>query len=122
MAEFAFQQLERAHEARFKLDQETRFKAECRRNRLLGLWAAELMGLGSEERDQYARQLVAFNMETPGAGNLIRKVAADLDNHGVPQSENEIGAALSRFLAKALAELSGEFPRALDSDHVTIGG
>jgi hypothetical protein len=122
MTEFAFEQLERAHEAKFKLDQEARFKAECRRNKLLGLWAAELMGLGSDDRDRYARQLVAFNMEKPGAGNLVDRIVADLASHGVPRTESEVGAAVTHFLAKAVADLSIEFPHALDSDHMTIGG
>lgn len=118
----AFREIERGHEAKYKLDEELRFKAQCRRTRLLGLWAGERMGMARAEADAYAKQLVALNLERSGTAHIAAKVIADLDEAGITASETEVVAAIDRFYAEALASLANDFPRALDRDHVQIGG
>lgn len=114
---------ERGHEARYKLSEELRFKAEARRNRLLGLWAADRMGLATEDAASYAKALVALNLERPGTDHVVAKVADDLRGAGVVAvSEAEIIAALERCYADALASLADEYPRALGQDHLQVGG
>ncbi len=117
-----FREIERGHEAKYKLDEELRFKAQCRRTRLLGLWAAQRMSMAPAEAEVYAKRLVALNLEQPGTAHIAAKVAADLDEAGVAVDETEIVVAIDRFYAEALASLAEDFPRALDRDHVQIGG
>lgn len=117
-----FREIERGHEAKYKLDEELRFKAQCRRTRLLGLWAAQHMKMASAEADAYAKRLVALNLERPGTAHIGAKVLADLEEAGVSVNETDIVAAIDRFYAEALASLAEDFPRALDRDHVQIGG
>lgn len=117
-----FREIERGHEAKYKLDEELRFKAQCRRTRLLGLWAGQRMGMARAEADAYAKQLVSLNLEQPGTAHIAAKVVADLDEAGAAASETEVVAAIDRFYAEALVSLAEDFPRALDRDHVQIGG
>jgi hypothetical protein len=117
-----FREIERGHEAKYKLDEELRFKAQCRRTRLLGLWAGARMGMARAEADAYAKQLVGLNLERPGTEHIAAKVLADLDEAGAAASQTEVVAAIEKFYAEALASLANEFPRALGQDHVQIGG
>jgi hypothetical protein len=117
-----FREIERGHEAKYKLDEELRFKAQCRRTRLLGLWAAQRMGMARAEADAYAKRLVALNLERPGTAHIAAKVLADLDEAGVAANEAEIIAAIDQYYAEALASLAENFPEALDRDHVQVGG
>ncbi len=117
-----FREIERGHEAKYKLDEELRFKAQCRRTRLLGLWAGERMKMARAEADAYAKRLVALNLERPGTTHIAAKVMADLEEAGVAANETEVVAAIDRFYAEALASLADDYPRALDRDHVQIGG
>jgi hypothetical protein len=118
----AFREIERSHEAKYKLDEELRFKAQSRRTRLLGLWAAQRMGMAQAEADAYAKRLVGFNLERSGTAHIAAKVLADLNEVGVAVNETEVMAAIDQFYAEALASLAEDFPRALDRDHVQIGG
>jgi hypothetical protein len=117
-----FREIERSHEAKYKLDEELRFKAQARRTRLLGLWAAQRMGMAQAEADSYAKRLVALNLERPGTAHIAAQVLADFKGAGVAVSEAEVVAAIDQFYADALASLAEDFPRALDQDHVQIGG
>ncbi len=114
--------LERSHEARFKLDQELRFKAECRRNKLFGLWAAEIMGLAADDAEAYGKRLVALGLEPDGGRSVVREVLARFAAHGVARSEDELSAALQRCHESAVESVARDFPRALGADHVQIGG
>ncbi|MGZ8409645.1 MAG: DUF1476 domain-containing protein [Hyphomicrobium sp.] len=118
----AFRDIERGHEAKYKLDEELRFKAQCRRTRLLGHWAAQRMGMARAEADAYAKRLVALNLERPGTAHIVAKVLGDLDEAGVAVNEMEVIAAIDQFYAEALASLAEDFPAALDRDHIQIGG
>ena len=74
-----FDDREHAYEAKFAHDAELRFKAEARRNRLLGEWAAELLGKSGDEARTYALTVVTSDFEEPGEDDVLRKIVADLD-------------------------------------------
>ncbi|MDX2101002.1 MAG: DUF1476 domain-containing protein [Alphaproteobacteria bacterium] len=93
-----FSDKERAEEAKWQLDQETMFRIRSRRNRLLGLWAAERMGHRGVEAESYARAVVESDLEQPGDEDIVTKVAADLAEVG------QGDAALVRAQLAPLAE------------------
>ena len=97
---------EKAFENRFAHDQELRFKAEARRNKLLGLWAGGL--LGKADLDAYAREVVASDFEEAGDADVLRKVSGDLKDGGVAISDEEIRAKMQEFLAQAVEQIQGE--------------
>ncbi len=113
---------EKGHEARFKLEEEQRFKAESRRNRLLGLWAAERMGLTKAETEAYAREVVLSDLQEPGDNDVVGKVLADLNKCGAPSNAAEIRAVMDKLYAQALDQLASDFPDALGPDHEQVGG
>ena len=90
-----FNDRERAEEAKFAMDEETAFRVAARRNRLLGQWAAEKMGLTAEETDAYAKAVVQADFEEAGDEDVIRKLAGDLTAAQVEISDAEIRAALN---------------------------
>ena len=69
---------EKGFETKFKMDQETEFKVEARRNKLLGLWLAEKLGLPQSEYDSYAQEVILADLEEPGVEDIIRKVMKDI--------------------------------------------
>ena len=85
-----FDDREKGFESKFALDQEQEFKAIARRNKLLGLWAAEKMGLSADSADQYAGAVVRADFEQPGEEDVYRKIAQDLEGAGLTVSEGEI--------------------------------
>jgi hypothetical protein len=85
-----FDERERAYENKFKHDQETLFKINIRRARLLGLWAAEQMKLPEAEAAAYAKQVVETDFEEAGAQDIIRKVHADLEKRGIDISQHRV--------------------------------
>ena len=85
-----FDDRERGFESKFALDQEQEFKAMARRNKLLGLWAAEKMGLSAESAEQYASAVVRADFEQPGEEDVFRKVAGDFEGSGIEFRESEI--------------------------------
>lgn len=92
---------ERAFEAKFANDQELQFKIIARRNRLLGEWAAERMGLTPEERDAYAKAVVQADFEEVGDEDVIRKVTGDLTSAKVEVTDGEVRAALEAVSVEA---------------------
>ena len=96
-----FNDRERAYESKFAHDADLRFKAEARRNRLLGEWAAAKMGLTPEETDAYAKAVVQADFEEAGDEDVIRKLAGDLTAANVEISDAEIRAALNEKTAEA---------------------
>jgi hypothetical protein len=89
-----FDDRERAFESMYARDQEMQFKVTARRNRLLGAWAAELMGLTAVEADSYAKDVVRADFEEAGDGDVIRKLLGDLTSAGVDIDEARIQEAL----------------------------
>jgi hypothetical protein len=114
-------EIEKGHEARYKLDEESRFKARCRRAKLFGLWAAERMGLADAEAREYAKSMVRLDIDQPGTDAAVQAVIADFRRRNVTVTEQEAVAAFDRYLAEALEQLAGEFPTALDTDHGRVG-
>ena len=94
---------EKGFEKKFANDQEQEFRAAARRNRLLGEWAAGLMGL--ENVDDYARAVVKSDFEQPGDEDVLRKVTQDLSGSGVTVREGEVRAKMDEFLAVARGQL-----------------
>jgi Uncharacterized conserved protein len=104
----SFQDRERAEEAKFARDEESMFRIHARRNRLLGQWAAERMGLSPEETEAYAKGVVQADFEESGDEDVIRKVLGDLIGAGVDANEAEIRTALAEKLIEARRALLGE--------------
>lgn len=92
---------EKAFENRFARDAELQFKVTARRNRLLGHWAAEKLGLTAEEADSYAKEVIAADFEEVGEEDVYRKVAGDLAAKGVDVSEHEIRRAMEDKMVEA---------------------
>lgn len=101
-----FDEREHAFEAKFAHDAEMQFRAEARRNKLLGLWAAELLGKSGDEADAYAIEIVKADVEEPGDEDVYRKLAADL---GTKADEATIRSKMAEMLAEAKAQLVDEF-------------
>mgnify|MGYP002783786641 FL=1 len=97
----SFSDRERAFEAKYANDQELQFKIIARRNRLLGEWAADRMGLTPEERDAYAKAVVQADFEEVGDEDVIRKVTGDLTSAQVDVTDAEIRAALEEKTVEA---------------------
>jgi hypothetical protein len=89
-------------EKKFAHDEELRFKATARRNKLLGLWAADKLGRTGPDADAYAKSVVLADFEEAGDGDVIRKVAADLGS-GVPEAT--IRAKMDELMERAIAEI-----------------
>jgi len=103
-----FADREKEFETRFKHDQEFRFKATARRNRLLGLWAAQRMGLAGAEADAYAREVVAAEFEPGGDKHVIDKVVADLAAKGHSITPAQVRFELKHFAEQAKQQLMKE--------------
>lgn len=98
-----FDKRQEGFEKKFALDEEQKFKAEARRNRLLGLWAAEKLGKTGDAASDYAKEVVAADFEEAGDADVLRKVAGDLAGKGV--SEAEIRAKMGELMAVAAAQV-----------------
>ncbi|WP_022706588.1 DUF1476 domain-containing protein [Paracoccus zeaxanthinifaciens] len=100
-----FDDRERAYESKFAHDAELRFKAEARRNRLLGEWAAELLGKTGDDARAYAMSVVTSDFEEPGEEDVYRKVAADLDGKA---DADTIRAKMTELTAEARRQVADE--------------
>lgn len=94
---------EKAFENKFAHDQELRFKAEARRNKLIGLWAAGL--LGKADADAYAREIIEADFEEAGDEDVLRKLRADLSAGGVSITEEELREKMIEFLGQAIDQV-----------------
>jgi hypothetical protein len=101
-----FEDREHAFEAKFAHDAEMQFKAEARRNKLLGLWAAELLGKSNDDATAYAAEVIKSDMEEPGHEDVYRKVAGDL---GDKADEATIRDKMVSLLIEAKAQLVSEY-------------
>lgn len=100
-----FSDREKGFERKFALDQELRFKATARRNKLLGLWAAEKLGKSGDEAEAYAKEVVAADFVEAGDNDVLRKVKADFDAAGVEQSEHQIRRTMDDLMAQAIEQV-----------------
>jgi hypothetical protein len=100
-----FDKREEGFEKQFAHDEELRFKATARRNKLLGRWAAEKQGLSGDATDTYAKEVVAADFEEAGDNDVFRKIRADFDAKGVKASDEEIRSQMMTLLAQAVTEI-----------------
>jgi hypothetical protein len=103
-----FKDRERAEEAKFAHDEEMQFRIHARRNRLLGAWAADKMGLSAVEAESYAKGVVQADFEESGDEDVIRKVLGDLVSAGVETNEGDVRSALEAKAIEARRALMGE--------------
>jgi len=103
-----FDKREEGFEKKFALDEEQKFKAMARRNRLLGLWAAEKLGLSGEEANAYAKDVVAADFEEAGDNDVLKKVQKDLEAKGIAASEQDVRRAMTDLMEKAIAEIKAQ--------------
>ena len=101
-----FDERKNAFESKFAHDEDRRFKATARRNKLLGLWAAERLGKSGADAEAYARTVILADFEEAGDGDVLRKVHADLKAGGQEVGETELRARMDEFAARAVADLT----------------
>jgi hypothetical protein len=104
----SFDDREKSFERKFALDEELKFKSTARRNKLLGLWAAEKMGLSGDDAQTYAREVVKADLAEPGEEDVFRKIRADFDAQGVDQSDHQIRRAMADLLVEAVTQIEAE--------------
>lgn len=100
-----FDQREDAFEKKFVLDEEQKFKAEARRNKYLGMWAAEKLGISGEAANAYARDVITAELEPGGAANVVRMLVRDFAAKGVTVSEQTIVDQMAELMMRAAAEV-----------------
>jgi hypothetical protein len=100
-----FDKREEAFEQQFAHDEELRFKATARRNKLLGLWAAEKLGLSGSEAESYAKSVLLADFEETSDHDVLRKIRTDFDAKGVAQSDHQIGRVMTELMEKAIADV-----------------
>ncbi|GAB1581858.1 DUF1476 domain-containing protein [Phyllobacterium phragmitis] len=94
-----------AFEKKFAHDAELKFKADARRNKLLGLWAAEKLGKTGDDAAAYAKEVVAADFEEAGDEDVFRKIRADFDAAGVQQSDHQIRRTMEELLVEAVRQI-----------------
>ena len=99
---------EKAEEAKFALDEDKAFKVNARRNKLLGLWVADILGLKEEDADAYARQTVLADFEEPGQEDVLRKVLKDIKNSKEKISEEQIRSKMNELHSVAREQIDNE--------------
>ena len=100
-----FDKREEGFERKFAHDEELRFKANARRNRLLGTWAAEKLGLSGDAATAYAKEVVMADFEEAGDDDVLRKVQGDFTAKGVSLSDDEIRRQMDELMHRAIAEI-----------------
>jgi hypothetical protein len=101
----SFDKREEGFEKKFALDEEQKFKAEARRNKLLGLWAAEKLGITGDAANAYAKEVVASDFEEAGDGDVVRKVMGDIKAKGVAVTEQELRVKMDQLMAQAVVQV-----------------
>jgi hypothetical protein len=100
-----FDKREEGFEKKFAHDEELRFKATARRNKLLGLWVAQRLGMNGADADAYAKEVVQADFEEAGEDDVFRKVRKDLDAKGVSTSDQEIRTQMVELMAQAISQI-----------------
>ena len=101
----SFDKREEGFEKKYALDEEQKFKAEARRNRLLGMWAAEKFGITGDAATAYAKEVVAADFEEAGDADVLRKVIGDFKTKGVALTEQELRAKMDELMATAVMQV-----------------
>ena len=100
-----FDKREEAFEKKFAHDEALQFKAGARRNKLLGLWAAEKLGLAGDKAADYAKSVVEADFQEAGDEDVFRKIRGDFDAAKVEQSDHQIRRAMDEFMAEAIEQI-----------------
>ena len=100
-----FDKREEGFEKKFAHDEELKFKAIARRNKMLGLWAASKLGLAGAEAEAYAKEVVLSDFEEAGDHDVFRKIRKDFDAKGVTQSDHQIRRTMDELLEQAVAQI-----------------
>jgi hypothetical protein len=100
-----FDKREEGFEKQFAHDEELKFKAGARRNKLLGMWAAEKMGLSGAQAEAYAKEVVMADFEQPGDHDVFVKIRKDFDGKKVALSDQDIRRAMNELMAQAIAQI-----------------
>lgn len=103
-----FDKREDAFEAKFAHDEALRFKAHARRNRMLGLWAAEKLGLSGEAATAYATTVIEADLQEAGDEDVYAKLKADFDAKGLDVSEHRLRRTMDEMLNEAVASIKSE--------------
>ncbi len=103
-----FDRREKGFENKYQHDQEIEFKAQARRNKLLGLWAAGQMGLSGSDADAYAREVVEADFEEPGDADVMRKVLKDFEAKGVTCADHTLRRKMDDLLVEAREQIRQE--------------
>ncbi|MGA8600955.1 MAG: DUF1476 domain-containing protein [Beijerinckiaceae bacterium] len=100
-----FDKREDSFEKKFAHDEALRFRAEARRNKMLGLWAAEKLGKSGADAETYSKEVIAADVAEQGEEDVYRKLRRDFDAAGVDMSEHRIRRAMSEFMTQAVAQI-----------------
>ena len=100
-----FDKREEGFEKKFAHDEELKFKASARRNKLLGMWAAEKLGLSGPTAESYAKEVIAADFEEPGDQDVFRKIRKDFDAKSVAQTDQQIRKTMDELLETAIAQI-----------------
>ena len=103
-----FDRRKEAYETKFAHDEELKFKATARRNKLLGRWAADKLGMTGDEAEHYAKGVVLADLEEPGEDDVFRKIRKDFDEAGVDQSDHQIQRTMEELMAEAVIQIEEE--------------
>jgi len=103
-----FDKREEGFEKKFAHDEELRFRANARRNKMLGLWAAEKLGITGDAANAYAKDVVMSDFEEGGDHDVFKKVRKDFDAKGVALSDQDIRRTMNDLMEKAIAEIKAQ--------------
>jgi hypothetical protein len=103
-----FDEREKSFENKYKNDQETIFRITSRRNRLLGLWAAEKFGMPDNQALDYAKEVVLSDFEEPGDDDVVRKVIADFEKHGIGMDKHRLREKMISLMDEASSQIEAE--------------
>jgi len=103
-----FEDREKGYERKFAHDEELKFKATARRNKLLGLWAAEQLGITGDQAQAYAREVIKADLEIRGGDDVFRKIRRDFDAKGVQKSDHQIRSKMVDLMGVAVGQIESE--------------
>lgn len=110
-----------SEEAKFKNDSETQFKIEAKRNKMLGYWAAEKLGLSGDEIEVFAKRVVVSDLEEAGYEDVVRMVSQSFSDGGVDISADVIRSEIQRLQVVAQEEVQKGYSEPLGGDHGRVG-
>ena len=104
----SFSKREKGEERKYEMDQQLLFKAESRRNKLLGLWLAEIYDLTGADADAYAKEVVIADLDEPGIEDIMRKVMGDIKERGAPVTEAQVRTKIQELESVAIDQVRSE--------------